>query len=59
MQMLPFIARSVNLAGDTQKVFVIVQDQTLSPLPGAISVVTVHLSTGTELVQPVATDNVV
>ena len=34
----------------------IVQDQTLSPVPGADGSVTVHLSTGQALVYPVTTD---
>ena len=57
LQTLAFVSRSVTLPDDTQKVFVIVQDQTLSPVPGANGSVTVHLSTGQELVYPVATDD--
>jgi len=56
LQTLAFVARSVTLPDDTQKVFVIVQDQTLSPVPGANGSVTVHLSTGETLVYPVTTD---
>jgi hypothetical protein len=57
LQTLAFVARSVTLPDDTQKVFVIVQDQTLSPVSGANGTVTVHLSTGQELVYPVTTDD--
>jgi len=35
LQTLAFVARSVTLPDDTQKLFVVVQDQTLSPVPGA------------------------
>jgi len=56
LQALAFVARSVTLPDDAQKVFVIVQDQTLSPVPGADGTVTVHLSTGQSLVYPVTTD---
>jgi hypothetical protein len=57
LQTLAFVARSVTTPDDTQKVFVIVQDQTLSPVPGANGNVTVHLSTGQTLVYPVTTDD--
>jgi hypothetical protein len=57
LQTLAFVARSVTMPDDTQKVFVIVQDQTLSPVPGANGNVTVHLSTGQALVYPVTTDD--
>jgi hypothetical protein len=57
LQTLAFVARSVTFPDDTQKVFVIVQDQTLSPVPGANGTVTVHLSTGQALVYPVTTDD--
>ena len=56
LQTLAFVARSVTLPEDTQKVFVIVQDQTLSPVPGANGTVTVHLAAGRVLVYPVTTD---
>jgi hypothetical protein len=56
LQTLAFVARSVTLPDDSQKVFVIVQDQTLSPVLGANGSVTVHLSNGQALVYPVTTD---
>jgi hypothetical protein len=56
LQTLAFVARSVTLPDDTQKLFVVVQDQTLSPVPGANGTVTVQLTTGQELVYPVTTD---
>lgn len=56
LQTLAFVARSVTFPEDTQKVFVIVKDQALSPVPGATGSVTVHLSTGPALVYPVTTD---
>jgi hypothetical protein len=56
LQTLAFVARSVTRPDDTQKVFVIVQDQTLSPVPGATGTVTLHLSAGEALVYPVTTD---
>ena len=57
LQTLAFVARSVTLPDDTQKVFVIVQDQTLNPVAGANGNVTVHLTTGQQLVYPVTTDD--
>jgi hypothetical protein len=56
LQTLAFVAKAVTLPDDTQRVFVIVQDQTLSPVPGANGSVTVHLSKGQDLVYPVTTD---
>ena len=56
MRALAFVARSVTLPKDTQKVFVVVQDQSLSPVAGATGQVSVHLTTGRELVYPVTTD---
>jgi len=56
MHALAFVARSVTLPEDTQKVFVVVQDQSLSPVAGATGQVSVHLTTGRELVYPVTTD---
>jgi len=56
LQTLAFVSKSVTLPEDTQKVFVIVQDQTLSPVAGANGSVTVQLSTGQALVYPLTTD---
>jgi hypothetical protein len=51
-----FSARAVTQPDDTQKVFVVVQDQTLGPVFGATGTVTVHLTTGEELTYPIVTD---
>ena len=56
LKALVFVARSVTAPEDTQKVYVIVQDQTLNPVAGASGTVTVHLTTGRELAYPVTTD---
>jgi hypothetical protein len=56
LQTLAFLSKSITLPDGTQKVFVIVQDQTLTPVPGADGTVTVHLSAGRDLVYPVTTD---
>ncbi len=50
-----FVARTVTLPTDTQKVFVIVHDQALSPVFGASGTVTVHLANGEVLVYPIET----
>jgi hypothetical protein len=55
LQTLAFVARSATLLDDTQKVFVIMQDQTLSPVPGVDVRVTLHLSSSQVLVYPVTT----
>jgi hypothetical protein len=51
-----FTARPVALPSDTQKVFVIVQDQTLGPVPGATGSVKVRLTSGEMLTYPVVTN---
>ena len=56
LRTLAFVARAVTLASDSQKVFVIVQDQTNGPVFGATGNVTVHLSTGEDLTYPILTD---
>jgi hypothetical protein len=56
LRTLAFVARAVTLPSDTQKVFVVVQNQTLGPVFGATGSVTVHLSTGENLTYPVVTD---
>ena len=56
LRTLAFVAKPVTLAEDHQNVFVIVQDQGLNPVPGASGSVTVHMSTGEELVYPVTSN---
>jgi hypothetical protein len=57
LRTMAFVARAVTLPSDTQKVFVIVQDQALAPVSGATGTVTVHLASGQDLVYPVQTDS--
>jgi hypothetical protein len=56
LRTMAFVARAVTLPVDSQKVYVVVQDQTLGPVFGATGSVTVHLSTGEDLTYPVVTD---
>lgn len=56
IQALAFVNKSVTLSTDTQTVYVIVLDQTLTPVPGATGTVTVQLPTGQPLVYPITTD---
>jgi len=56
LRTLAFVARAVTQASDTQRIFIVVQDQTFGPVFGATGNVTVHLSTGEILVYPVETD---
>jgi hypothetical protein len=53
---MAFVSKAVTLTTDTQKVFIIVQDQASGPVSGATGNVTVHLSTGQDLTYPVTTD---
>ena len=53
---MAFVGKAVTLESDTQKVFVVVQDQALAPVVGATGLVTVHLTDGTNLSYPVVTD---
>jgi hypothetical protein len=55
LKTLAFVWKSVTRPTDVQKVFVIVQDQTMSPVGGATGTVTVNLP-GQPLVYPVVTD---
>jgi hypothetical protein len=56
LRALVFVSKAVTLPNDSQKIFVIVQDQTLGPVFGATGRVTVHLTTGEALTYPVDTD---
>jgi hypothetical protein len=53
---MAFVGKAVTLETDTQKIFVVVQDQALAPVVGATGLVTVHLTDGTSLTYPVVTD---
>ena len=57
LRTLAFVGSSVTLPKDTQKVYVIVQDQSLSPVSGATGSVTIHLSEGHSLTYLVTTDS--
>lgn len=56
LKVMVFVWRAVTLPSDTQKVYVIVQDQALKPVSGATGTVTVHLPTGQDLAYPVTTN---
>jgi hypothetical protein len=52
-----FVERAVTLPQDTQRVYVIVQDQALAPVANATGTVTVHLPSGQDLAYPITTDD--
>lgn len=56
LKTIVFVEKAVTQPTDVQKVFVIVQDQTLSPVSGASGTVTVNLPDQPPLVYPVTTD---
>jgi hypothetical protein len=56
LKTLAFVWKAVTQPTDVQKVFVVVQDQTLSPVSGATGTVTVNLPGQSALVYPVVTD---
>jgi hypothetical protein len=56
LRTMVFVSKAVTLPTDTQKVFVVVQDQALNPVPGASGTVTVRLPDGQVLSYPIATD---
>ena len=56
IQALSFVEKSVTLPDDTQKIYVIVQDQALGQVPDATGSVTIHLSKGQEVTYLVTTD---
>jgi hypothetical protein len=56
LRTLAFVAKAVTGPNDTQKVYVVVQDQTFSPVSGATGTVTVDLPNSPDLVYPVTTD---
>lgn len=53
---MAFAARAVTLPTDAQEIFVVVLNQSLSPVEGATGSVTVHLPTGETLTYPVTTE---
>jgi len=53
---MAFVWKAVTLTSDTQKVYVVVQDQALAPVEGASGSVTLHLTDGRSLTYPVVTD---
>lgn len=56
LKAMAFVARAVTQPTDTQKIYVVVQNQALRAVSGATGNVTVHLPTGETLVFPVTTD---
>ena len=56
LRLMAFTSSAVSQPTDTQKIFIIVQDQVLKPVVGASGNVTVHLTDGQSLVYPVTTD---
>ncbi len=54
---MAFVGKAVTLQTDTQSVFVVVQDQALSPVLGATGTLTVHLPDGQSLSYPLVTDS--
>ncbi len=53
---MTFVRKAVTRQTDTQKIFVLVQDQALTPVEGATGIVTVHLTDGRDLSYPLVTD---
>ena len=51
-----FVAKAMTLSSDSQTVYVIVQDQTLSPVSGATGSVTIHVPGSDDLAYPLTTD---
>lgn len=56
LKAMVFVLKAVTRTNDIQKVFVVVQDQTLTPVGGASGTVTVNLPGQPALVYPVTTD---
>jgi hypothetical protein len=56
LKVMAFVWRAVTLPTDTQKVYVVVQDQALNPIGGATGTVIVHLPSGQDLTYPVTTN---
>jgi hypothetical protein len=53
---MAFVWKAVTQPTDTQRIYVIVQDQTLAPVPGARVSVTVNLSVGPAWTRTITTD---
>ena len=56
LRTMAFVAKAVTMPTDTQKVFVVVQDQALNPVSGAIATVMIRLPNGEVQTYPVTTD---
>ena len=56
LRTMAFVARAVTQPTDSQKIYIIVQDQALGPVSGATGNVTVRLAKGQSLTYPVTTD---
>ncbi len=56
LRAMAFVSKAVTQPTDTQKIFVIVQNQAFSPVSGATGIVTVHLPDGQTLPYTVTTD---
>lgn len=53
---MAFAWKAVTLPVDVQKIYVVVQDQALSPVQGATGIATLHLADGQDLSYPLLTD---
>ncbi len=56
LRTMVFVAKAVTLSSDTQKVFVVVQDQALNPVYGTVITVTLRLPDGEVQTYPLTTD---
>jgi len=56
LRTMVFVANAVTLPSDTQRIFIVVQDQALGPVEGATGTVTIHFPGGQNLSYPVVTD---
>ena len=56
LRAMAFVERAVTRPSDTQKVYVVVQDQALNPVSNATGTVTIHLPTGQNLAYPITSD---
>lgn len=56
LKVTAFVWRAVTLPTDTQKVYVVVQDQALKAVNGATGTVVVHLTNGQDLIYPFTTN---
>ncbi len=54
---MAFVSKAVTLQTDTEQIFVVVQDQALSPVAGATGTATIYLPDGQTLIYPMVTDS--